>query len=185
LFISLFAFAHGSGSYIFAIFDEFASNFSLVLIALFELLAVSYVYGLKRFHDDCELMTGKRPSMVILLSWRYISPILLLVIILATVKQFSVEITYDAWLDDHMESKEWPTWCVILGAILVGCCTIWIPLIMVLNIFKVYLLPKEELSRASFPIDELRDYHGLQEDGGRQFGRWERVLFGFTNDDDY
>lgn len=185
LVISLFAFAHGAGSYIFAIFDEFASNFSLVLIALFELLAISYIYGLRRFHDDCELMTGKRPNLLILISWRYVSPILLLVIILATMKQFSVELNYEAWVGDHMETREWPSWCTVLGSLLIVSCTIWIPLVMVLNVLKMNLLPKEELNRRWFPADELREYHGLQEEGTRQFSRWERVLFGFSNDDDY
>lgn len=41
-------FAHGAGSYIFVLFDDFSGNFPLLIIALFECIAVSYVYGLKR-----------------------------------------------------------------------------------------------------------------------------------------
>ena len=43
-----FAFAHGAGNYIFTLFDNFAGSVPLLVIALFECLAVSYVYGLKR-----------------------------------------------------------------------------------------------------------------------------------------
>lgn len=42
------AFAHGAGSYVFVLFDNFSGNFPLLIIALFECIAVSYVYGLKR-----------------------------------------------------------------------------------------------------------------------------------------
>lgn len=41
-------FAHGAGSYIFVLFDDFSGNFPLLIIALFECVGVAYVYGLKR-----------------------------------------------------------------------------------------------------------------------------------------
>lgn len=42
------AFAHGAGSYVFVLFDNFSGNFPLLIIAFFECIGVSYVYGLKR-----------------------------------------------------------------------------------------------------------------------------------------
>lgn len=42
-------FAHGAGSYVFVLFDNFAGNFPLLIIAFFECIAVSYIYGLKRY----------------------------------------------------------------------------------------------------------------------------------------
>lgn len=41
-------FAHGAGSYVFVLFDNFSGNFPLLIIALCECAAVSYVYGLNR-----------------------------------------------------------------------------------------------------------------------------------------
>jgi Sodium:neurotransmitter symporter family len=41
-------FAHGAGSYVFVLFDNFSGNFPLLIIAFFECIAVSYVYGLRR-----------------------------------------------------------------------------------------------------------------------------------------
>ena len=78
-FISLM-FCNGSGNYIFTLFDDFAGNFPLLIVAFCECIAVSYVYGLKkleillhnsifinnafvfqnRFSDEIELMTGRR-----------------------------------------------------------------------------------------------------------------------------
>lgn len=130
-----------------------------------------------------------------MLSWRYVSPILLLIITLATMRQFSIELNYDAWLNGHVELKQWPSWCIVLGSTLIIICTIWIPLVMLLNVIKMNVLVpnKEQLERHYFPADELREYHGLQfgtaPDGGgagnqRQFTKLERILFGLSNDYD-
>lgn len=175
-------FAHGAGSYMFAIFDEYAASFSLVFIALFELIAISYLYGLKRFCDDCELMTGRRPSFIIMLSWRYLSPILLLVTIFATVREFSNTLTYETWTDGRIEIKPWPPWCIMFGAILIFICVIWIPGIAILRIIGIKLIPEEDLNRCWFPAEELREYHDLQEE--HKITKMERMLFGFRSDDD-
>lgn len=175
-------FAHGAGSYMFAIFDEYAGSFSLVLIALFELIAISYVYGLRRFCDDCELMTGKRPPFIIMLSWRFISPFLLVVVTFATIREFSTTLTYEAWVGDHLESKNWPTWCIVFGALLIIVCVIWIPAIAILRILKINIIPEENLNQCWFPAEELREFHDIQEE--HKVTNIERLLFGFRSDDD-
>lgn len=38
-----------SGNYWFIIFNDYAATFSLLLIVLFEVIIVSYIYGIKRF----------------------------------------------------------------------------------------------------------------------------------------
>lgn len=47
-FLISMTFANGAGSYIFQLMDSFAGSYSLLIIALFECIAVSYVYGIKR-----------------------------------------------------------------------------------------------------------------------------------------
>lgn len=42
-------FANGAGSYIFQLMDSFAGNYTLLIIAFFECIGVSYIYGIKRF----------------------------------------------------------------------------------------------------------------------------------------
>lgn len=184
LVISTVMFAHQAGSYVFAIFDEYAASFSLILIALFELIAISYLYGLKRFCDDCELMTGTRPSFVIMLSWRYISPILLLIIIFATMREFANSITYEAWSrEGHIETLEWPSWCIGFGAALILVCVVWIPLVAIMRILKLrsWLLPDEDPNQCWFPAEELREFHHIDEE--HKVTKWERVLLGFSSDD--
>lgn len=191
LLISIVLFANGAGCYMFAIFDDYASNFSLILIALFELLTISYIYGLKRFCDDCELMTGKRPPFMVLLSWRYISPILLLIIVFTTIKQFTTELNYEVWTPnlstttgEHLSTKPWPAWSIAFGAILISVGIIWIPLIAILRIMRINLIPENRQQHSHwFPAEELKEFHQLQ-DQERQVTRLERILFGFKSDDE-
>lgn len=42
-------FAHGAGSYIFQLMDSFAGNYTLLIIAFFECIGISYIYGIKRY----------------------------------------------------------------------------------------------------------------------------------------
>ena len=39
-----------TGSYVFTIYDNFSGNIPLLVIALFQCLGISYVYGLNRYH---------------------------------------------------------------------------------------------------------------------------------------
>lgn len=41
-------FANGAGSYIFQLMDSFAGSYTLLIIAFFECIGVSYIYGIKR-----------------------------------------------------------------------------------------------------------------------------------------
>ena len=41
-------YAHSAGSYVFTIYDNFSGNIPLLVIALCQCVAVSYVYGLNR-----------------------------------------------------------------------------------------------------------------------------------------
>lgn len=42
-----------------ALFDHFAGSYALMGVAFFEVFAVVYVYGFRRFVRDLEYMTGE------------------------------------------------------------------------------------------------------------------------------
>ncbi|XP_023228941.1 sodium-dependent neutral amino acid transporter B(0)AT3-like [Centruroides sculpturatus] len=160
-FLSLI-FAHGAGNYIFTLFDNFSGNFPLLIVALFECIAIAYVYGLKRFSDDIELMTGNRPSYYWLFCWRYLAPITMITILIASFSKIATgDITYEAWDKETATTvtKEWPTWANIVIAILILMAAIWIPLVALLQVFGIRLLPDEE--PAWFPAEDLRDFYGV------------------------
>ncbi|KAJ8877946.1 hypothetical protein PR048_022409 [Dryococelus australis] len=134
------SFAHGAGSYVFVLFDNFSGNFPLLIIALFECLGVSYVYGLKRFADDIELMTGKRPGLYWLICWKYLSPLAMISILVASFVEIAMEGSgYPAWVASKGETErhEWPVWALVLIAFLVLISVLWIPAVAICSITDI------------------------------------------------
>jgi solute carrier family 6 amino acid transporter-like protein 5/7/9/14 len=59
--------------------DSYAATYSVLLIGLFELIAIAWVYGVDRFRDDIKLMTGNRPGIWWKIMWKFVTPLLMLV----------------------------------------------------------------------------------------------------------
>ena len=76
-------FCHNAGSYTFTIYDNFCGSIPLLVIALFECVGVAYFYGLQRFSEDIELMTGSRPGLFLCLCWKYVSPTIMTAILVS------------------------------------------------------------------------------------------------------
>ncbi|XP_037552330.1 sodium- and chloride-dependent GABA transporter 2-like [Nematolebias whitei] len=63
------------GLYVFQIYDHFScSGASLLLLSIFQSLAIGWVYGADRFSADIRDMTGYDPLPVFRLCWRYFTP---------------------------------------------------------------------------------------------------------------
>ncbi|KAI4501707.1 hypothetical protein M0802_003042 [Mischocyttarus mexicanus] len=156
------AFAHGAGSYVFVLFDNFSGNFPLLIIAFFECIGVSYVYGLKRFADDIELMTGNRPGLYWLICWKYLSPLAMLSILIASFIEIIVEGSgYPAWVSSlgTTERREWPVWALILIGILILASVLWIPVVAICRYFGILIIDDNE--KAWFPAADLKEFHGI------------------------
>ncbi|XP_054165076.1 sodium-dependent neutral amino acid transporter B(0)AT3-like [Oppia nitens] len=178
-FISLI-FCNGSGNYIFTLFDDFAGNFPLLIVAFCECIAVSYVYGLKKFSDEIELMTGRRVSHWYLFCWRYLSPLVMATILIASFIKLSKGSGYDAWnpLTAMTEHKEWPPWATVLIFVLILMSVLWIPGIAILRVLGVHVLPDEEASW--FPAEELRKFHKIIP---RKVTPFERFFFNMKDEE--
>ncbi|XP_034937519.1 sodium-dependent neutral amino acid transporter B(0)AT3 isoform X2 [Chelonus insularis] len=169
------AFAHGAGSYVFVLFDNFSGNFPLLIIAFFECVGVSYVYGLKRFADDIELMTGNRPGLYWLICWKYLSPLAMLSILVASFVQILVEGSgYSAWIASKGETErhEWPTWALGLIFFLISASVLWIPAVAIFRYFGILIIDDNE--KAWFPAEDLREFHGIMP---HEVTRTETLLF--------
>ena len=59
--------------------DTFGGGVGVMLIAVCELIAIMWVYGVRRFSDDLQFMLDVRPNIFIRASWLLISPITLAV----------------------------------------------------------------------------------------------------------
>ncbi|KAM3873378.1 sodium-dependent neutral amino acid transporter B(0)AT3-like [Diretmus argenteus] len=126
-FLVALIFTMGSGNYWLEIFNSYVGSVPLLIIAFFEIIAVVYIYGIKRFNDDIEWMSGHRPNMYWQVTWRFISPFMLLVVFLAyVVIEAEKQPTYNAWNPDYVDFpladvQSYPEWvftmCVLLSAL--------------------------------------------------------------------
>ncbi|KAM9366310.1 sodium- and chloride-dependent glycine transporter 2 isoform 2-T2 [Symphorus nematophorus] len=124
-----------SGMYMLQLVDTFAASYSLVIIAIFELVGISYLYGLQRFCEDIEMMIGFQPNQFWRICWAFVTPTILTGILGLSLYQWKV-MTY--------EDYTYPTWSMVLGWLMVICSVIWIPIMFVI---KMHLAPGTIIER--------------------------------------
>ncbi|XP_040909073.1 sodium-dependent neutral amino acid transporter B(0)AT1-like [Toxotes jaculatrix] len=132
-FIISLLFAQHSGLYWVTLFDNFAGSVPLLTIGLFELIAVVHIYGIDRFNKDLEFMIGHKPSIFWQVSWRFISPLIILVILVFyLVTQAQEELTYLVWDPNSEEfptlaSVPYPSWINAVIFLLAGVPSLAVP----------------------------------------------------------
>jgi len=125
-------FTTGAGEYWLTLFDNYGAM-GLTLIAFAEIMSVMYVYGHEKFtavrsnlisssimnlnlimivlYQDLEEMTGVRPGWYWQLTWRFMAPIVLAVILVASIIfQLQASPTYSAWDKDEVCFQIWSVW---------------------------------------------------------------------------
>ncbi|XP_017276448.1 sodium-dependent neutral amino acid transporter B(0)AT1-like [Kryptolebias marmoratus] len=133
-FIICLLFAQQSGLYWVSFFDTFAGSVPLLTIGLFEMIAVVYIYGIDRFNKDIEFMTGRKPSIFWQVTWRAVSPLIVLIILVFyLVTQVQKTLTYLVW-DPNSEvfpalaSVKYPAWITAVIFLLAGVPSLAMPL---------------------------------------------------------
>ncbi|XP_060628689.2 sodium-dependent neutral amino acid transporter B(0)AT3-like [Anolis sagrei] len=119
-----------SGSYWLEVFDSHVASLPLLIIVSTEVLSVIFIYGMKRFCDDVEWMTGRRVNFYWKASWQVISPVLMAAVLLAFLAIQGAP-GYSAWNPAYVdfpakEKKTYPGWVVFICALLaiIPCMTI-------------------------------------------------------------
>lgn len=75
---------------------------------MMEMIAVIYVYGHKKFTNDIFEMTGIKPGIYWQITWRYLAPVIMLVILTSSIVSMSINHpTYQAWSKEEVRSLIW------------------------------------------------------------------------------
>jgi solute carrier family 6 (neurotransmitter transporter, taurine) member 6 len=68
-----------SGIYFFQLIDHYVSSVTILFVAFFQIIAVTWLYGIKRLTKNVKEMTSKNPSVYFRFCWLFTAPVMLLV----------------------------------------------------------------------------------------------------------
>uniref|UniRef100_A0A8D0A478 Transporter n=1 Tax=Sander lucioperca TaxID=283035 RepID=A0A8D0A478_SANLU len=110
-FLTALIFTLGSGNYWVEVFNSYVGSVPLLIIAFFEITGVIYVRGMKNFSEDIYFMTGNRPNIFWKACWMVISPLMLLVVLIAyVVVQAQTTPSYPTWNPAYVSKSRVLTW---------------------------------------------------------------------------
>ncbi|CAH2314975.1 sodium- and chloride-dependent neutral and basic amino acid transporter B(0+) [Pelobates cultripes] len=119
-----------SGMYWVVLIDTFCGGWTVLFVAVLELIGMIYIYGGNRIVEDIEMMLGKK-HWIFWIWWRacwyFVSPVLILVILAWSLATF---------VPPSYGKAVYPKWGIALGSLMCAFCLVWIPLIAVWKIIK-------------------------------------------------
>ncbi|CAN8006089.1 unnamed protein product, partial [Ixodes pacificus] len=117
-FFTCLPMATKGGMYVLNFLDTYIGGVLLFLVALFEAISLSLVYGVDRFALDCEFMMGSPPGILINLCWKFLCPIALTIIFIAGATSYE-RLTFGEYV--------YPYWISILAVAVVALAFQMIP----------------------------------------------------------
>ncbi|XP_048340061.1 sodium- and chloride-dependent glycine transporter 2 isoform X2 [Sphaerodactylus townsendi] len=145
-FIMGFPMITQGGMYMLQLVDTYAASYSLVIIAIFELVGISYIYGLQRFCEDIEMMIGFQPSKFWRVCWAFVTP---------TILTFILCFSFYQWEPMTYGSYHYPGWSMVLGWLMLACSVIWIPIMFVI---KMHIAPGKFIERLKLVCSPQPDW---------------------------
>jgi solute carrier family 6 amino acid transporter-like protein 5/7/9/14 len=115
--------------YVLQLMDWYSASFSVLIIAIIECVVINWIYGNSRFASNVKEMLGYLPHKVWLICWKFISPVVILGILVFSFIRYEPA-KYGSYL--------YPTWADGLGWIM--CMASVVP-IFVVAIYKFIRTP--------------------------------------------
>ncbi|XP_051952917.1 sodium- and chloride-dependent GABA transporter 2-like [Xyrauchen texanus] len=108
------------GMYIFYLFDYYScSGASILLLSIFESVAMGWIFGAERMFDIIEDMTSSRPNYIFMLCWKYLTPLVSLVSLICSLVEYK-PLTFN-------RSYVYPGWAYVLGWLLALSSILLVP----------------------------------------------------------
>lgn len=129
------------GVYVVELLDRYAASYSILFAVFCESIAVSWIYGLRRFSGDIKVMLGFEVGLWWKFCWKFCAPLFLMVIIVYGL------ISYEPL--KYGEYK-YPSWANILGLCIASSSVLCIP---IGALYQFYAAPGETaLSKLKFIV---------------------------------
>ncbi|KAL9703105.1 hypothetical protein quinque_006623 [Culex quinquefasciatus] len=117
------------GQYILTLVDHFGASFIALVLAIAELIAIGWIYGVDRLCKDVEFMLGHRPNLYWRLCWRWVTPLLMTAILIYNLVTLQ-PLTYQGYV--------YPTIAYDLGWCIAALGLLQLP------IWSIYAIYKQE-----------------------------------------
>jgi len=106
------------GQFVLDLMDTYGASISVMLIAIFEMIAIMWIYGVNSFCEDLKVMLGFSPNMYFKVCWVVICPLLLTCIFVAACI---------AWTPPSYGDIKYPDWAHGIGWFLVVISVAQVP----------------------------------------------------------
>ncbi|XP_077909180.1 sodium-dependent neutral amino acid transporter B(0)AT2 isoform X2 [Ictidomys tridecemlineatus] len=129
-------FVQRSGNYFVTMFDDYSATLPLLIVVILENIAVSFVYGIDKFIEDLKDMLGFAPSRYYYYMWKYISPLMLLSLLIASIVNMGLSPPgYNAWIEDKASEEflNYPTWGMIVCISLMVLAILPVPVVFIVR----------------------------------------------------
>ncbi|XP_050406480.1 sodium- and chloride-dependent GABA transporter 1 [Patella vulgata] len=88
MFLFTLIYTTQAGIYIFQLVDWYMAAITLILITILESIVIGWMYGADRYLDDLQMMLGKRPSILFKYLWRFLNPLILILVLISTLVRY-------------------------------------------------------------------------------------------------
>ncbi|ELK37574.1 Sodium- and chloride-dependent glycine transporter 2 [Myotis davidii] len=126
------------GIYMFQLVDTYAASYALVIIAIFELVGISYVYGKGTILPAAVVKLSVDRQVSILYN-----------------EEFILCFSFYQWEPMTYGSYRYPNWSMVLGWLMLACSVIWIPIMFVI---KMHLAPGRFIERLKLVCSPQPDW---------------------------
>ncbi|KAB0392474.1 hypothetical protein E2I00_015477, partial [Balaenoptera physalus] len=129
-------FVQRSGNYFVTMFDDYSATLPLLIVVILENIAVSFVYGIDKFMEDLKDMLGFAPNRYYYYMWKYISPLMLLSLLIASIVNMGLSPPgYNAWIEDKAseEFQSYPTWGMVVCISLMVLAILPVPIVFIIR----------------------------------------------------
>jgi len=169
MFLVSLVFVQGSGVYWLDVFDTYAGTIPLLIIALFELVAIGWVYNYDKFDTDLRAVLPPRDNFVrktLAVYWRvtikYLSPLFLVVVFMYYMYDFlSKPSQYEAVVAGQAILTDYPIGCLVVSFILCALSTLWTPAVAAWSWYKIRQDPLRKHAQTAMemkvPVPDIGD----------------------------
>lgn len=120
--------------------DHYGASFTALILAIGELYAFCYIYGVDRLCRDIEFMLGFRPNFYWRVCWKFLTPGLMTAILLYTLYDLKLVMAVDADKKHGIVAVPYPLIAHVFGYCITGLGLLPLPL------FAIYAIRRQNES---------------------------------------